>query len=228
MKIVLILLFFCSTVSAQLNIRGTEYTIISNMGVESITTPRADGPDRFSDLNWEEINAGDLSSIVKAFIRDAVTHDAIIDLDDSRYMVDIVPPSNWDYRGSNVPNRLRPLGTSYDSTSAGIEIRINSWWWNNLEGIDKVLLMYHELGHASLHQDHLCEFIWTPSFVDSNTGLTRRIGVSAIMAACESSDQEENPNYVGNLVGLLDHFFEAGVYLPNSRQFSSKSRREID
>ena len=226
MRLVLILLLFCSTVSAQLNLGGTEYNLIDDLGVESITIPRTN-QERFGELNWTEINSGNLSSIVKAFIRDAVTHGAELDLDDSRYIVELVSPSHWDYRGTSVPNRERPLGTSYDSTNDGVEIRINSWWWNQLDGIEKVFLVYHELGHAALHQDHVCEFVYGPSYIDPNTGYTRRTGSSVIMAACSSADQVENENYVASIEGLIDHLFEVQIHLPGA-SVSSRGSNEID
>ena len=211
MRLALLLLLFCSTVSAQLNIRGTEYTIISDMGIENITVPRTN-EERFPELDWTAIESGDFTSIVKAFVRDAVTHDVVLDLDDSRHVMRFLPSTNFD----------EGIGaSSFSSLIPGYNIWINQDHWNSIidqhrgesAGVRKIKLIYHELGHGLLHYDHVCEgrerLFYLP-----NSEFPQGVHIPAIMAtgSCPTvanrlsrADDRYDQFHIED---LLDHFYE--------------------
>ena len=152
-----ILLFLvCFNLNAQLNISGTKYVLLDDMGIPNINTPRTEA-ERFPELNWTEINNGNLDSFVRSFVRDAVVRGAELDLSDRRRVLEFRPPTFWD--------DPRIGGSSYGSRAPGYDILINRDVWDrifpsvygNRAGIRQVKLIYHELGHALLHAGHVCD-----------------------------------------------------------------------
>ena len=217
MRLVALLLLICSTVSAQLNIKGTEYVIISDMGIENITVPRTN-EERFSELDWDQINEGDLTSIVKAFVRDAVSYGANLDLSDLRHQIQIASSRNWNHLDEHPPNQ--PAATSYGSVRPGFNIRINDYWWNHhtTTGIRKVKLVYHELGHALLHLGHLCDFVW--QYHTNEYGYQQGHQILGIMStqACDPFNRNDviaEYNLI-EIEDLIRHFFEVQVKLPGA------------
>ena len=205
----------CFNLNAQLNISGTEYVLLGDLSTQ-YNSHRSDA-ERFPELNWNEINAGNFTSLVKAFVRDAVTHDAEIDLSD-RHILRIVPSSNWDYINTNP--MLQPAASSYNSSDGGYEIRINRYWWDWISftypedsGIIKIKLLYHELGHGLLHAGHLCE----------QYGLHR-----AIMSTTTCQVNRGGPGFtetkyrLDTIEGWIDHLFERILTLSQSQVAKSR------
>lgn len=215
MRIIVLLLLICSTVSAQLDIKGTEYTIISDMGIANITVPRTN-EERFSELDWEEINAGDLTSIVKAFVRDVVANGGSLDLSNTRHNIRISEPSHWNYVDPSPRNQ--PVATSYGSVREGFNVHINRYYWNRSDGIQKVKIVYHELGHGLMHLGHLCDFVW--QYHTNQYGYQQGHPVPAIMGTgtCgRGNEYEVSDRYnLLEIEDLLRHFFEVQVQLPGA------------
>ena len=195
----LLLFLFCVNLNAQLIIADTEYVLLSDMGVDRINTPRVNGSNRFDDLVWSDINKGDLTSIVKAFVRDAVTHGGDLDLSD-RHVFELRPATFW--------SDPRIGGSSYNSTDPGYYILINENIWNSLNGINKVLLSYHELGHGLLHAGHICH---------SYGGIANAIMSTATCLVARGGPGLSPTSYrLDTIEGLIDHLFATLIILPNS------------
>ena len=196
----LLLFLFCVNLNAQLIIADTEYVLLSDMGVDRINTPRANGSNRFDDLVWNEIDKGDLTSIVKAFVRDAVTHGGDLDLSD-RHILELRPATFW--------NDPRIGGSSYGSTNPGYHILLNQDIWNDLNGINKVLLVYHELGHGLLHAGHICHSYGgiANAIMSTATCLVNRGGPGL----------SPTPYRLDTIEGLIDHLYDTLIILPDSQ-----------
>ena len=199
---------FCNAIHAQLNISGTEYVLVGDLAAQ-YNTPRTD--ESFSDVNWAEVNAGDLTSIVRAFVRDATTHGAEMDLSDSRHFIGVVSSTNWNFRSTD-PKR-QPAATSVGSRDPGFSVDINEYWWNRSTNREKIELVYHELGHGLLHFDHVCDYAWR---FDTNRVYT----YFAIMKTGTCGSTIDDYNDVSSRYGeffiedLLDHFFYESPQLP--------------
>ena len=206
----LLLFLFCVNLNAQLNIADTEYVLLDDMGITNLRTPRTNA-ERFSELNWSEINSGNLDSFVKAFVRDAVTHEATLDLSDSRRVLEFRPPSFW--------HDPQIGGSSYGSRAPGYEILINRDVWDRVfpqlygsrSGIEQVKLIYHELGHALLHAGHVC---------DIYVGTTQYNSVM-YTGTCGSNVrfQEDHGYDLRSIEIWIDHFFKFSrlITLSNSQ-----------
>ena len=199
----LLLLFVCFNLNAQLNIAGAEYVLLDDMGITDLRTPRTE-TERFPNLNWDAINKEDLTTIVEAFVRDAVTHGARLDLAD-RHILRIRPSSYW--------SDPRIGGTSYNSTSPGYDININRAQWNSIPtGIGKIQLIYHELGHGLLHAGHVCE----------RTTVGNR-NYYAVMSTATCLTGNGGPGLSVSSYNLalitewIDHLFDTLIILPNSQ-----------
>ena len=192
---------------AQLNISGTEYMLLDDMGITNLRVPRT------NEELFPEIDLDDLDTYVKAFVRDAVTHRAEIDLSDTRHIAEIRPPSNWNH--VNTDPTLQPTASSYNSSDGGYEIRINRYWWDWIDftfpednGSIKIMLLYHELGHGLLHAGHVCE---------------QHNFYRAIMATSTCQVNKGGPGFtetryrLNTIEGSLDHLFERILPLNQSQ-----------
>ena len=149
------------SLNAQLSIRGTEYTLVGEMETY-YTTPRTDA-ERFPDINWEEVNVGNFTSMVKSFVRDAISHGANLDLSTvENSIIELSHPSRWNYISTNPRNQ--PAGSAFYPGAPGFRIYLNEYHWSQINdnqwhsaGIRKIQLVYHELGHALLHSGHVCD-----------------------------------------------------------------------
>ena len=200
----LLLFLVCFNLNAQLNIRGTEYTLLDDMGIPNITVARNEAT-RFPELNWTEINNGNLDSFVKAFVRDAVVNRAELDLSDNRRILEFRPPTFW--------SDPRIGGSSYGSIAPGYDILINRDVWDRVfpmlypdrVGIAQVQLIYHELGHALLHAGHVCD-VWV--------GSTSHYAVMAT-GTCAGENggpgyrfQEDHGYNLSRIEGWIQHLFD--------------------
>ena len=143
----ILLFLFCINLNAQLSIAGTEYVLLGDLETQ-YNTHRTES-ERFPDVIWDQGDQENLNSMVRAFVRDATTHGADLDLSNTRHNLRLRPPTYWD--------DPRIGGTSYYSTRPGYDINININVWNDLNGIQKIQLVYHELGHGLLHAGHICD-----------------------------------------------------------------------
>lgn len=75
------------------------------------------------------------------------------------------------------PSNPSSIGVCFSSGGRGIEILIKESYWKTLSSVCRRLLVYHEMGHCILNQDHRDGY---PSVMNSSNGY------------CELYDKHEN------------------------------------
>ena len=133
----------------DLVIDGIEYSMIGDLRVY-YTTSRATGSP---DVRYPEIARGNWNNIqdyAVAFVKDALYNQHEIDgLNGSISLA----PRNSRQAWIDNPN-IR--ATSYASCAPGFNVRYVEEDWNSNATIDKIITVWHELGHALLKRNHKC------------------------------------------------------------------------
>ena len=183
---------------AQMNtitIQGDDYQFVGNHMMEYRTS-----------TTEYSIDESDPSSYIDDFIRDAILNEQDLDLvpTNNRYAnivygyaltlrlntVTLVP-SRW-YLGKTIQ------GSSW-VPNGGYIITINQDRWNIIDSDEKFRLMYHELGHALLMKDHICDV--TEAWTTPDGGRSHQLheDILGVMATGACDTRYGGPGY--NLIG---------------------------
>ena len=249
-RIVLFLLMSLSihaqVVTNHITIGGERYEFVGDMNMELRTQPQR--PIRYSSLRHDDLN-----TYLMSFVRDAIYNGEDLNLAVND------PYSQYVLGGSGITSLINTMrfvdhdsfygrssrtgGSSWGSWYPGFIITVSDRIWNWVNSRGKLTLMYHELGHALLRKDHLCDT--TEAWVTPNGGLSFQLheDIFGIMAtgACDTRAGGSGYNLIGRFCApgksncesfgeydftqwddLLDHFY--GTHVPLRRPGGSVGR----
>ena len=200
-KIVLFLLMsvslYAQTVTNHITIRGERYEFIDDMNLDYRTQP-------LRPVRYARLNHSDLDTYLTTFIRDAIYNEQDLNLGVSESIVEngVSLPINTMtfvdhqsfYGGRNIG------GSSWRSWYPGFIITINeNIWWGYSNSRQKLKLMYHELSHALLMKDHICDVTQAWTTQDGGNSHQNNGDILGIMAtgACDTRYGGSGYNQIG-------------------------------
>ena len=186
------------TITNHITIRGERYEFIDDMNLDYRTQPLR--PVRYAGLDHNDLN-----TYLTTFIRDAIYNEQDLNLGVSSNVntngvllhintMTFVGHQSF-YGGRNIG------GSSWRSWYPGFIITINENIWRRYSNSrQKLKLMYHELGHALLMKDHICDVTQAWTTQDGGRSHQNNGDILGIMATGACDTRSGGPGY--NQIGL--------------------------
>ena len=186
-------------VTNHITIRGERYEFVDDMNLDYRTQPQR--PVRYARLDHNDLN-----TYLTVFIRDAIFNEENLNLSVNypntlitlgrtgrSYPINTLTLVDHDsFYGRD--NRVR--ASSWGSLFPGFLVTISDLYWNGSSSRDKLRVFYHELGHALLWKDHVCDV--TQAWTTPDGGRSHQLrGRNGILPGIMSTGECE-PQYGGS------------------------------
>ena len=199
-KLILLMLMTLSlhaqTVTNHITIRGERYEFIDDMNLDYRTQP-------LRPVRYARLDHNNLDTYLTTFIRDAIYNGEDLNLGrsiDVNYNGVILPVNSMTFVDSEAFYGGRRIGgSSWRSWYPGFIITINQQYWRGVGNRDKLKLFYHELGHALLMKDHICDVTQAWTTRDGGRSHQNYGDILGIMAtgACDTRNGGSGYNQIG-------------------------------
>ena len=183
-------------VTNHITIRGERYEFVGDMDLDLRTQPER-------SVRYNNLRHDDLNTYLTSFIRDAIYNEQDLNLGSSISLIVngvSLPINTMTFVDQDSFYGGRRIGgSSWRSWYPGFIITINRLIWDWVNSRGKLKLMYHELGHALLMKDHICDV--TEAWTTPDGGRSHQLheDILGVMATGACDPRYGGPGY--NLIG---------------------------